>query len=432
MLLRARHILAAAALALSVLSPAAPARAQEESRASLQLRLENDTFFRRDHRYTHALELGATIRVKSERWHTRVAVGQAIYTPRNLLREEPYPRDHPYAGHLYLDAGAAHVLGPHATYVELTGGVVGPAAGGEPIQYGLHTILRIDRPNGWSGQLPQRAAVGTRLRHAYAPTLETKRARLTPIVSGAAELTTIRLAVSGAVGVVVANRNLPSPMAPGLVAPSMTAPRRCTGFCVAGMLGFQLDLVASDDIAEADGLPHYTIAREVAPWELRLGFALGGPGAMLSVSGVVRARRFYPTEPARHPEAQGYASVDLFIPIGRITPAALGSGEGSNEEPEREHGESADLRDRAGRLSSEGLRYACESRRCSRASRRSPRPQLHRTTAAPTHLPRSLESPARKPRSIRARRSRTDTGAARRPGERVAELASRTPTSRQR
>lgn len=80
-------------------------------------------------------------------------LGQNLYTPSDITLREPPPGDRPWAAWLYLSAGLVTVTDNHVDEVELTTGVVGPAAAGEPVQRVVHEILGASTPKGWNNQL---------------------------------------------------------------------------------------------------------------------------------------------------------------------------------------------------------------------------------------------------------------------------------------
>lgn len=82
------------------------------------------------------------------------SVGQNIYTPSNIRIRERQPNDRPYAGWLYGSAGLTTVTDNHIDEVEMTLGMVGPAALGEQTQDFIHRhISDSPEPKGWSHQL---------------------------------------------------------------------------------------------------------------------------------------------------------------------------------------------------------------------------------------------------------------------------------------
>lgn len=93
-----------------------------------------------------------------------VALGQSLFTPRQTGRADLIPDDRPYAGWLYLSLSilsyddSSDVIGETGNVsfsqsLVLDLGVVGPAAGGEFVQNEFHSLIGVDRAQGWDNQL---------------------------------------------------------------------------------------------------------------------------------------------------------------------------------------------------------------------------------------------------------------------------------------
>ena len=80
-------------------------------------------------------------------------LGQNLYTPSDITIRTAVPTERPWAAWLYMSAGLATVTDNHVDEVELTAGVIGPAAAGEPVQRVVHEILGVSTPKGWDNQL---------------------------------------------------------------------------------------------------------------------------------------------------------------------------------------------------------------------------------------------------------------------------------------
>ena len=85
--------------------------------------------------------------------------GHNMYTPRNIRRRTLNPNDRPYAAHLYGSVGMATLKDNRADEVELSVGIIGPEALGEPIQREVHQLVRTTLPKGWEHQLDTEPAV---------------------------------------------------------------------------------------------------------------------------------------------------------------------------------------------------------------------------------------------------------------------------------
>ncbi len=101
-------------------------------------------------------------------------LAQQLYTPEDLGRVPPDPRDRPYAAWTYLSLGQVRDTavmparadaftrrGLSSTQFEL--GVVGPSAGGEAVQREFHALIGAPDPQGWDHQIEDEP--GLVLRH---------------------------------------------------------------------------------------------------------------------------------------------------------------------------------------------------------------------------------------------------------------------------
>ncbi len=82
-----------------------------------------------------------------------IAVGQAMYTPRDRTSTALIPTDRPYAGWLYLGLGYNAREGQRMDSIEANIGIVGPAALARQSQDFIHDLRGIPRFNGWDNQL---------------------------------------------------------------------------------------------------------------------------------------------------------------------------------------------------------------------------------------------------------------------------------------
>jgi hypothetical protein len=86
-----------------------------------------------------------------------VFFGQSFFTPDDLDRRDPDPRDRPYAGWLYLGANLYRETDTVLDRAQVTLGVVGPAAGGEEVQNDFHnytgSFIGGTNVQGWGSQL---------------------------------------------------------------------------------------------------------------------------------------------------------------------------------------------------------------------------------------------------------------------------------------
>jgi lipid A 3-O-deacylase len=170
----------------SIAAPAA-APAPEGDLQGWSLALENDFFGRAtistDRWYTNGLHYAHSYRkgrplhrplelvremgreyfgVKSTNGNASTAAesfGHNIYTPNDVDPSTPQVYDRPYAALLYYGLGAFAYDGNAHRAIDLRIGVVGPAAGGDELQSGIHRLIDDGLPNGWAYQVRPRLAL---------------------------------------------------------------------------------------------------------------------------------------------------------------------------------------------------------------------------------------------------------------------------------
>jgi hypothetical protein len=100
--------------------------------------------------------------------NTGYAVGQNIYTPANIEIARPQPYDRPWAGMLYVSRIARvsyqefALAAQRQDRIELSLGIVGPAALAKEAQTEWHNIIGAPHPAGWSNQLGNEPVVQLR------------------------------------------------------------------------------------------------------------------------------------------------------------------------------------------------------------------------------------------------------------------------------
>jgi lipid A 3-O-deacylase len=88
-----------------------------------------------------------------------VAVGQNIYTPDDLYREDLIVDDRPYAGYLYLGFGFIRRSARYMDTLEVDVGIVGRHSYAEDVQEQVHQWIGNDEPRGWANQLKDEPAL---------------------------------------------------------------------------------------------------------------------------------------------------------------------------------------------------------------------------------------------------------------------------------
>lgn len=86
--------------------------------------------------------------------------GQNMYTPTDIASPVQDVNDRPWAGHLYGSFNIYTKNDNHYDEFELSFGMIGPAALGEPIQKFVHKVRNITTPEGWDNQLENEPTLG--------------------------------------------------------------------------------------------------------------------------------------------------------------------------------------------------------------------------------------------------------------------------------
>lgn len=167
------------AIAAGLLLPAIAARAQpvEDAASVWTLQDENAAISAnrlKDRFYVNGLRLGwmspttAVPDFLADLGHTlwgngqqRIGFGltQQIYTPANTIAIRPNPYDRPYAGVLLSNFSLVNDSQDTRSVLTVSLGLVGPAAGGEPLQNGWHDVIGQSHTLGWSGQIQNTPAI---------------------------------------------------------------------------------------------------------------------------------------------------------------------------------------------------------------------------------------------------------------------------------
>ena len=87
-----------------------------------------------------------------------VDINQQIFTPQNTQISPPDPHDRPYAGYLNGTVSLIQDSDDWRSLLALSVGVIGPAALGEEVQNGFHSLIGDPSNKGWHYQLPNEPA----------------------------------------------------------------------------------------------------------------------------------------------------------------------------------------------------------------------------------------------------------------------------------
>lgn len=146
-----------------------------DSKGTLTAALENDLFGAgEDEHYTHGTEISYVSDTYMPRWfrsgvswlpfvdegdELRLVwtLGQQIYTPNDVSREDLIVEDRPYAGWLYTSVGlladSRQRSARHIDKLDFILGIVGPDSGAESVQRQVHKWTDSREPRGWDNQL---------------------------------------------------------------------------------------------------------------------------------------------------------------------------------------------------------------------------------------------------------------------------------------
>jgi hypothetical protein len=186
-----RHPSASFLLLVALLASAGAARAADDHWTGTVL--EEDDYWapdNRDRHYTHGIRFSGTsgeVRdwlgpfrwlplfpradpdadgqaradVASRRYE--ILGGQNMYTPEDLARHVPDPRDRPYAGWLYGGVGVLQDTRfqgfDQFDRFALRLGTIGPSSGAGQLQTKWHLLISVAQPNGWHAQLHDEPAL---------------------------------------------------------------------------------------------------------------------------------------------------------------------------------------------------------------------------------------------------------------------------------
>ncbi len=89
----------------------------------------------------------------TRRMRMSFSIGQNIFTPEDIDREDPPRDDRPYAGWLFAGLGLVAQSGSTLDKLELDIGVVGPYSLADEVQTEWHRLIGITIPRGWGSQL---------------------------------------------------------------------------------------------------------------------------------------------------------------------------------------------------------------------------------------------------------------------------------------
>lgn len=149
----------------------------EDSRSSIALLVENDLFAGTDRHYTNGLRLAylspeddlppygqwlaRNLPVLDPDGRKRIgwAIGQSMFTPRDIDRRELLVNQRPYAGWLYAEVGLVSYGERRMDSATLSFGVIGPLSLAGATQRWWHDSFGFTEPKGWGNQLRNEPAI---------------------------------------------------------------------------------------------------------------------------------------------------------------------------------------------------------------------------------------------------------------------------------
>lgn len=174
-------LLGLAILTVGLLAAAGSARAEERisNVDTITIILENDILAGTDADYTAGTEIAWSFAARDSldetsslpKWclklasltplggrsydlvGSNIAIGQKVFTPQELSREELIPYDRPYAGWSFLNFALHGRRDNTLDSLSLSIGVVGPDSFAEDLQRAIHQLVDDEEPQGWDNQL---------------------------------------------------------------------------------------------------------------------------------------------------------------------------------------------------------------------------------------------------------------------------------------
>ena len=305
----------ALAAAFSVLATQSPARAQapETEVGTLSFTLENDYFARTDQNYTNGFRLqylrpkGAVsdltdwlgqnlMGVEDEtRIYEGVALGQSLFTPRDITDPNPRPGEHPYAAWLYLEFAGIVDRAWVVDTLSLQAGVVGPLAMGEFTQNTVHQVIASEIAKGWDNQIGNEPAFMLSFDRTWRVMRETREANFDILPSAGVSVGNFR--TEGRLGFTARfGPDLQDDLGPPRIRPSLAG----SGFMAGApdlnwylFTGFQVRGVAKNLVLDGNNFSDSPrVDKRNFVHEAEAGIAVHIKGLRLSYTMVRRSREF--------------------------------------------------------------------------------------------------------------------------------------------
>jgi lipid A 3-O-deacylase len=224
-------------------------------------------------------------------------LGQSMFTPKDLGRTVPDPRDRPYAGLLY---GSVGIIGKREDdsfeQLQLVLGVVGPSSRAKEVQRGFHKLTSATDPKGWDTQVRDRVAAEIRFQRTERPGRSQSTSGFTSEIAphyGVA-LGNLNTSVNAGLGVRL-GQNLPDDFGPPRISPSLPGsgyfkPAAPSGWYVFG--GLETRYVYRNLVVDARSANGAGVTR--TPWVVdgQYGIAYYRSNFRVAYTQVTRSREF--------------------------------------------------------------------------------------------------------------------------------------------
>lgn len=197
-----------------------------------------------------------------------ITLSQYIFTPDDITKEVPDPKDHPYAGWLFASGTVGARIGESLVLYGVDAGIVGPSSLAEKAQVEFHRLVGSQMPKGWKYQLKDEPGVNFRYKLVYRGYYDNKGLEKEFLYHGGGSLgnvnTHIELGAVGRVGI-----NIPDNMNH---APSLSSER----------VGFYVVVKGDQRLVIRDLFLDGNTFQESASVEKRLLVASGSLGVVVS------------------------------------------------------------------------------------------------------------------------------------------------------
>jgi hypothetical protein len=303
----------AAVVVLLIAATAAAAEDWQGERGTFSIAFENDTFADSDHYSTSGLRLAWTSAAEPPGglatlghrlaelvmpeaplvWS--VALGQNIYTSREVSSRNPPRDDRPFAGWLYATLGLTSASDTDLATVELSLGVIGPAALAEELQDFTHELTDENEDFGWNRQISNRPAALLSLERRWAwrwADLESFEADLVPAVG----LQLGNVQTSAELGLMARfGHGLAIDFGPPRIRPALSgigSYRPPGGWAYYGFVGAEGRAIAYDATLDGNDDGYWRIDREPLVLEVSAGGALAYRAFRLSFAMIGQTATF--------------------------------------------------------------------------------------------------------------------------------------------